>query len=487
MRKLLVASQKGGIGKTTTSINLAASVALAGGRVLLLDVDPLSSLSVSLNLADHPRRQSLRTAGIDLPGVLVTDVLPGLDVLSPYEAGGCTDQDLDDLLKLLASPAVQDAYHCLILNTPPFLGANAPQLLGAAEEFLLVMRAEPMAYRTLPAFLELIHRSKRDKAAAMKGILLTLPENEPPGGRWERELRGRFGSRILPQVIPFDDEVGKAALFGQIPVSAVPGSPAACTYHSLAAHLELAAGASPEEPLAESPLLAVAQTMRSAGSFVRHSSKKVGKYVAVPSHHDEEATLVPPAEGVRFDPDSDSGILSNGPDEPVFKSLPEFDLDDDLPPLPPRPPARRGTIPSRPSLSVPAAKAPTAPPSPPPVAPPAPSAPTSSLSGRALLVAIGLAVVFGVGLRFLTLPESLTPFVVPIGVGVAVAAGIILALRLVLMAEASDAQRSTPATAPPSIAKAASGQFKRVPARPEAKKDTHTRLANLARQRRGQK
>src|SRR5947209_19499687 len=83
VRKLLVASQKGGVGKTTTSINLAGATAMAGARVLLLDADPLSSISNSLKLSEHPRRQSLRQAGIDLPGVLVADFIPGLDVLSP--------------------------------------------------------------------------------------------------------------------------------------------------------------------------------------------------------------------------------------------------------------------------------------------------------------------------------------------------------------------------------------------------------------------
>src|SRR5207244_2157401 len=120
------------IGKTTTSINLAAAAALGGGRALLLDVDPLSSVTASLKLTEHPQRQPLRIVDIDLPGALVTGVLPGLDVLSPYDDGGCSDQDVDDLLKVLASPEVGAAYSCLVLNTPPFLGANAAQLLGAA-------------------------------------------------------------------------------------------------------------------------------------------------------------------------------------------------------------------------------------------------------------------------------------------------------------------------------------------------------------------
>src|SRR5262245_3876976 len=191
VRKLLVASQKGGVGKTTTSINLAAATALAGARVLLLDADPLSSISASLNLAQHPQRQQLRQAGIDLPGVLVSNVIPGLDVLSPYEDGGCSDDELDQLLGLLATPAFQECYATLLVDTPPFMGANPGQLLATCDEFIIVMRAEPMAYRTLPAFLELVQRSRSANPIPLRGILLTLPDGEQQGGRWEREMRGR--------------------------------------------------------------------------------------------------------------------------------------------------------------------------------------------------------------------------------------------------------------------------------------------------------
>jgi chromosome partitioning protein len=486
VRKLLVASQKGGIGKTTTSINLAGATAMFGARVLLLDVDPLSGISASLNLSEHPRRQSMRAEGIDLPGVLVTGVLPGLDLLNPYEEGGCSDQDLDDLLKLLASPEIQDAYDCLIINTPPFLGANASQLLGAADEYLLVMRAEPMAYRTLPAFQELIHRSQRDHRVAMKGILLTLAEGEPPGGRWDRELRGRFGTRILPQVVPFDEEVGKAVLFGQVAVSAVPDAPASQSYHSLVAELALAADAKPEQQQAESPLLAVAASMRLAGAF-SHRSKKAQKLVSVLSDHGEDSPFLPAEETARFDGGSDHTDSRGSGDEVVFQSLPEADADDEaFAPSSAKSSVRRSAPLSTPPSASAMPKVPGMAPRSRPV-PQTVAAPANSLNMRGLTVAVGLAIVFGIALRFVTLPEALVPYVVPIGVGTAVTAGIVLVLRLILLAEASDAKSAElPAkgtSGGPTMLPSSTAQFTKLPSR-DTKKDTNTRLSNLTRQRR---
>jgi chromosome partitioning protein len=264
VRKLLVASQKGGVGKTTTSMNLAAATASTGTRVLLLDADPLSNVSTALNLAEHPRRLPLRAAGIDLPGVLVPDLMPGLDVLSPYEEGCCTDEDFERLLKALATPAARQSYGCMIVDVPPFMGGNAAQLIASCDEFLLVMRAEAMAYRTLPAFLELVQRSSHEgHTLPMRGILLTLPEGEEPGFRWERELRGRFGSRVLSEVIPHDDSIGEALRSGRIGSDLHPDSPAARQYHQLVSKLGLAAETCPAVDVER-----ITQALREAAALV---------------------------------------------------------------------------------------------------------------------------------------------------------------------------------------------------------------------------
>jgi chromosome partitioning protein len=444
VRKLLVASQKGGVGKTTTSINLAAATAMAGARVLLLDADPLSSISASLNLIQHPQRQPLRQAGIDLPGVLVCNVIPGLDVLSPYEDGGCSDEDLDQLLALLATSAFQECYGCLIVDTPPFMGANPGQLLATCDEFVLVMRAEPMAYRTLPAFLELMQRARGTSNVKMRGILLTLPDGEQQGGRWEREMRGRFGNRILPHVVPHDEAVSQALLFGQIVTHSNKESPAAVAYHSLVEHVALAADAREtiERTSAASALLLASASLKTNATARKPLERPTpGKTPAAKPTPAKAAPVFPqtpnPAPTTQ-----DAAPPARPAARPAPRPAPVPPPED--PPLPrpetevPESVRRRMT----PIVPIPTVRAPSqdeengvtptaAPQQRPapvpatkrkPTQPPPASGPSNAIMlGIGVLLAIGIAV----ALRFMPIPNDLTPVIV----GVGVAAIVILILK----------------------------------------------------------
>ena len=448
MRKLLVASQKGGVGKTTTSINLAAAAAMAGTRVLLLDADPLSSISGSLNLAEHPQRQSLREAGIDLPGVLVCDVVPGLDVLSPYEAGGCSDDELDQLFALLTTDAFQKGYGCLVVDTPPFMGASPGQLLATCDEFVIVMRAEPMAYRTLPAFLELVQRQKSPAGNGpikMRGILVTLPEGEESGGRWERELRGRFGTRILPEIVPYDEVVNEARLFGRIVGHENRESPVAQAYHALAESLTLASDARTVTMGTASPLLlawaalkpaarpAPAQTPSPApvfaGSRTPPSKAPVRPVAPVEPPDLEEVNL---AEDLAPDLDElDAHILDAAGVPPVAPSAAL------KPRTPPPPPVRPSPV--RPVSRPVEPKAPAA-----VKAAPAPTPVPKGFPIGVGLLWVGVATAIGISLRFLDLPD----YMIPVIVGFAVAVVVILGM-IYLMPKQEEEPEHVPAPAPP--------------------------------------
>ncbi len=189
----------------------------------------------------------------------------------------CNDTELSELLTMLAHSSFGDCYSTMIIDTPPFMGANPVELLNVCDEFVVVMRAEPLAYRTLPAFLELVQHSKKpDRQVQMLGILLTLPEGEPLGGRWECELRGRFGPRILPQVVPFDEEVGKALLLGQILRLYNPESIAAQQYLALTETLSLTSAAMESVILSsQAPLAALTASYQASGVMARVNAEAV--------------------------------------------------------------------------------------------------------------------------------------------------------------------------------------------------------------------
>jgi chromosome partitioning protein len=241
VRKLLVASQKSGVGTTTTAINLAAATAHPGCRVLLIDADPVGTISTTLEAPRRGHRRELGTLGINLAGGLWREVVPGLDVLCPYDEGLCSNEEHETLLASL--DGAQGNYRCVIVDTSPFMGDRPRHLFRHCQEFLLVMRAEAVAFRTLPLFFEIVKAIQHDDGGAeLRGILLT----QPAPGKWETDLRRYLGSRVFPQTIPNDPEIDRAQ--GCPLVSAHPQSPAAIVYHAVSNALELA---SPEPVLIE--------------------------------------------------------------------------------------------------------------------------------------------------------------------------------------------------------------------------------------------
>jgi chromosome partitioning protein len=239
---LLIASQKGGVGKTTTALNLAALAAASGQRVLVLDADPLGSVVASLHLSRQGADDEDRPAFADPvtgAGAFWLNAVEGMDVVSPYPDDDTSESHLQAFIDRLPESSVAGRYDLLVIDAPPMLGPRPRILLRAADRVLVVQRAEPMSFRTLPAYLELFQEARRGGAPVqLAGILMTLPAGMPAGGNAELKLREKFPG-LLPHSIPHDPEVNRALVMGQPLVVLNSASPAAKRYASLAKQMNL--------------------------------------------------------------------------------------------------------------------------------------------------------------------------------------------------------------------------------------------------------
>ncbi len=240
MHTLLIASQKGGVGKTTTAINLATLAAQSGQRVLLLDADPLGTVATSLQLSRSDRDgKPPQPDRVTRRGCVWAGVIPNLDVLTPYPADSTDEDHLNRFLRAIPNSPLPRSYDLIVIDAPAMLGPRQKALLKASQEVLIVQRGEPMSFRTLPTFLELIRQVKSEGSRIkLRGILMTLPSGLLPNCKTEMRLREKFQG-ILPQVIPFNAEVSRALVLGTSVAVLHPNSAVTKQYRSLAAALSI--------------------------------------------------------------------------------------------------------------------------------------------------------------------------------------------------------------------------------------------------------
>jgi chromosome partitioning protein len=223
---IAIANQKGGVGKTTTAINLGASLAAADMKTLLIDLDPQSNASSGLGYRKGSYRRSTYDVLVHrelLASVLVPTELEALH-LAPAgrELVGASvelSQDEERYLRLKpAIAAISANYDYILIDCPPSLDILTVNALVAAGSVLVPIQCEYFALEGVTELMETIReiRRFRNPALEIEGVLLTMFDDRTNLSRQVMEdLRGFFGSQMLAAIIPRNIRLGEAPSYGR--------------------------------------------------------------------------------------------------------------------------------------------------------------------------------------------------------------------------------------------------------------------------------
>lgn len=273
-RILAIANQKGGVGKTTSAVNLAASLAVAEQRTLLVDADPQGNASSGVGVervGDGPSLYDVllgdatldeaRRRGVQFPAL---DVLPSTPDLAGAEVELVDRERRVETMRDALAP-VCGTYDYVLMDCPPSLGLLTLNMLAAADAVLIPVQCEYYALEGLSQLLSTVHRVQQgaNPQLAIDGVLLTMYDARLNLSRQvAADAREYFGGKVFQSVIPRNVRLAEAPSFGKPILLYDVTSVGAQAYLAVAQELmeRTAAGGASAAPTAAALAPAVAAT-----------------------------------------------------------------------------------------------------------------------------------------------------------------------------------------------------------------------------------